>query len=70
MDLSSPANLLIASIYYILAGILAFFSIFGVYTLIRYGQSRATALGVSILYSFIFLSILSASYAKLTSILQ
>lgn len=70
MDLSSPANLLIAGIYFFLVAILGFFSFFGIYTLIRYGESRAVALSVSILYSFIFLSILSTSYVKLTDILR
>lgn len=69
MDFSSPANLLIAGIYYILAAILAFFSVFGIYTLIRYGKSTILALTVSIIYCFLFLIILSTSYKTLQRIL-
>ena len=44
MNLSSPQNLLIAALYYALVGLLTFFSIFGVYVLIRYGKSIPLAL--------------------------
>jgi hypothetical protein len=70
MNLSDPANLLIAGIYYIIAGILTLFSIFGVYVLIRYGKSTLLAFSVSVFYSFIFLAILGSSYATLQTILQ
>jgi hypothetical protein len=69
MDLSTPANLLIAGIYYVIVGIMAFFSIFGVYILIRYGKSSSMALTVSLIYSFFFLVILASSYRTLQSIL-
>ena len=69
MNLSSPANLLIAGIYYVLVGILSFFSVFGVYILIRYGKSTPLAFAVSLLYAFFFLQILSASYQTLQGLL-
>ena len=68
MNLSNPTNLLIAGIYYILAGLITFFSIFGVYILIRYGKSTPLALTIAILYGFIFLQILNQSYQTLQSV--
>jgi hypothetical protein len=70
MDFTNPANLLIAGLYYALVGILSFFAIFGIYVLIRYGHSRFTALGVSILFAVIYLGVLSNSYRILVSILS
>lgn len=70
MNLSEPLNLLIASIYYIIVGILSLFSIFGVYVLIRYGKSTLLSFSISVFYAFIFLSILGTSYQTLQSILQ
>lgn len=69
MDLSNPANLLIAGIYYLLVGVLSFFSIFAVYVLIRYGKSTLLTLLVSLLYTFFFLKILAESYSSLNAIL-
>lgn len=66
---SPIANLLIAGIYYVLVVLMAFFSAFGVYVLIRYGEKRVPALLVSLLYSFFFLSLLAQSYASLQNIL-
>ena len=68
MDLTNPGNLIIAAIYYILVGIMAFFSIFGVYVLIRYGKSRTLSVVVSIIYIIFFLQILEQSYRTLQSI--
>ncbi|MCL5009038.1 MAG: hypothetical protein M1400_01710 [Patescibacteria group bacterium] len=70
MNLSSPINLLIAGIYFLLVLVLSFFSVFGVYVLVRYAQSRMVALGVSLLYGFFYLTILSASYSNLQQILK
>jgi len=69
MDLSNPTNLLIASIYYVLTGLLAFFSLFAVYILIRYGKSVPLAFALAIVYSFFFLTILLQSYQTLHSLL-
>ena len=69
MNLSNPTNLLIASLYYVLAGILTFFSIFGVYILIRYGKSTPFALSVALMFSFIFLKILAETYQTLQTLL-
>jgi hypothetical protein len=70
MNLSDPANLLIAGIYFVAAGILTFFSIFGVYVLIRYGKSTLLSFTVSVFYTFVFISILGSSYQTLQTILQ
>ena len=68
MDLSNPASLLLAGIYYIITGLLIFFSIFSVYVLNRHGESKLTALAVSLLYSVFFLTILAQSFNTLQSI--
>lgn len=70
MDLSSPTNLLIAGVYFFIIVVISFFSIFGVYVLVRYAQSRMLAIGVSLLYGFFYLTILSASYGSLQQILK
>lgn len=65
---NSISNLLITGIYYVLVGIMTFFSIFGVYVLIRYGQNRSLALLVSFLFAGFFLSALWQSYHTLNLI--
>jgi len=69
MNLANPANLIIAGLYIALVGILGFFAIFGVYVLIRYGKSTPLAVTISLLFSFIFLQILTQSYITLQKIL-
>ncbi len=66
---SPIANLLIAGVYYAIVAILTFFSIFGVYVLIRYGEKRALSLLVALLYSFFFFSILAQSFISLQNII-
>ncbi len=70
MNLSNSTNLLIASIYYILVGLLALFSVFGVYILIRYGKSIPLAVTASVIYAFLFLTILAQSYQTLRGLLS
>ena len=70
MPFSNPVNLLIAGIYYALVGIIAFFSIFAVYVLLRYGRSRAFTFTVSVVYSLIFLAALQQSYTMLQTVLN
>jgi len=69
MPFSPIANLLISAIYYILAGGLVFFSAFGVYVLIHYGEKRGLSLLVALLFSFFFLTILAQSYGTLQTII-
>ena len=69
MNLSNPTNLLIAGLYLVLVGILAFFSVFGIFILMRYGKSTPFALGASLLYGFIFLQIINQSYQTLQVLL-
>jgi hypothetical protein len=69
MNLSNPTNLLIAGVYYVLVITLSFFSIFGVYTLVRYGKSTPLAFSIAIIYAFFFLKILAESYQTLSSLL-
>jgi hypothetical protein len=70
MNLSNPNNLLIAGVYYVLVAVLTFFSIFGVYILIRYGKSRPLALSIALVYGFFFLKILVESYGTLQVLLS
>jgi len=70
MNLSTPSNLIIAGVYYVLVGLLTFFSIFAVYILIRYGRSRPLALSIAVVYCFFFLKILGESHKILNSILS
>ena len=69
MDATNFANLLIAGIYYVLAGIISFLAIFSVYIFIRYGRSVVVTLTVNIVFIIIFLSILNSSYQTLHAIL-
>jgi hypothetical protein len=68
MESAPLSYYIIAGFYYALTGLLCFFSIFGVYVLIRHGQSKITALIVSLVYGFFFLTILSQSYGTLNLI--
>jgi hypothetical protein len=70
MNLSNPANLLIAGIYYVLVAGLSFFSLFGVYILVRYGRSTPLAVTIALVYSFFFLKILLESYQSLSFVLS
>lgn len=70
MDLSTPVNLLITGIYFIVTGLLSLFSVFAVYVLVRYGQSKTLSVIISLFYGFFYLTILSASYANLQQILK
>jgi hypothetical protein len=69
LNISNPTNLLIAGLYLVLVGILSFFSIFGVYILMRYGKSTPIAFAVSLFYAFVFLQILNSSYQTLQKLL-
>jgi hypothetical protein len=68
MSFSPIANLIISGIYYVLVGGMTFFSAFGVYVLLRYGQNRMLSLLVALMFSFFYLSMLAQSYATLQSI--
>ncbi len=70
MNLSNPINLIIASIYFVVVGIMVFFSIFCVYVLVRYGEKRSLSLVVTLLFCMFFLSILAQSYSTLQSIIS
>jgi len=70
MNPTSVNNLLIMGAYYVIVGLMAFFSLFGVYILIRYGRSTLFAAAVGILYAFFFLQILAESYATLHTLLS
>ena len=70
MTPSTPQNLLILGIYYVVVGIIGLFSLFGVYILIRYGKSKIFAFVLAILYAFFFLQILAGSYLTLHTLLS
>jgi 4-amino-4-deoxy-L-arabinose transferase-like glycosyltransferase len=67
---STPANLLITGIYYVIVGLMGFFSLFGVYILIRYGKSKIFAFVLAAVYAFFFLEILNGSYQTLHTLLS
>ena len=69
MNLSDPANLLIAGLYYVLVGVLSLFSVFGVYVLVRYGKTFLLSLAIAGVYAFIYLTILAQSYQTLRNLL-
>lgn len=65
MEETALSYYIITGFYYAITGLLCFFSIFGVYILVRHGQSRITSLIVSLVYGFFFLTILSQSFNTL-----
>jgi hypothetical protein len=70
MVLSTPGSVLVMCLYYVLVGILSFFSVFGVYVLIRYGKSIPFTLSIAIVYSFFFIKILAETYQTLHGLLS
>jgi len=66
---SDPTSLIVLWVYYLVAAVLSFFSVFGVYILIRYGKSPAFTLVVSLVYAALFLKILGDSYQTLHALL-
>jgi hypothetical protein len=63
-------NLLISGVYYVLIAVLSFFSIFGVYILIRYGKTTPLAITIAVVYSVFFLKVLMESYQTLQRIIS
>jgi hypothetical protein len=68
VDFSNPLNIILAVFYFAIILGLSFFSIFGIYILVRYAQSRVVALVVAGLYIFFYLTILAKSYSLFTGI--
>ncbi len=69
MNLTNFPNIIIGGVYYIIVGIMVFFSLFGVYILNRYGESKILALFVSAIYIVFFLTILTQSHNNLQNLL-
>ena len=69
MNLSSPTNLLIAGLYFVLVGLLTLFSLFGVYILIRYGRTAPLAVAIAVVYALFFIKILAETYSTLHGLL-
>lgn len=67
---STPANLLISGIYYVVVGLISFLSLFGVYILLRYGKSVIFSLALAILYAIFFLQILAETYTTLHTLIS
>ena len=61
-------QLILYGVYYLLVGAVGILSLFGVYILTAHGRSRVLSLAVSLVYVFIFLSLLGASQITLYSI--
>jgi fatty acid desaturase len=68
MDFASITKLIIATIYYIIVGALAFFSAFAVYILLRYGRNLPVTVLVSVVYVIFFMTALASSYSALRAI--
>jgi hypothetical protein len=68
MEFNQSITLLIAGLYYVVAGFFLFFSLFTVYVLLRYGRSRTISLVTATVYSVFFLSVLSLSLASLQAL--
>ena len=62
--------LLISGIYYVFVFFISLFSVFAVYLFIRYGRSIIIALAGSVIYSIIFLKLLSDSYQLLHTLIS
>lgn len=62
MNFSDPVTLVIASFYFLISGVLTFFSIIAVYVLIRYGRNTLLTLVISLIYIFFFVKLLADSY--------
>ncbi len=56
------------SVYYIIIGLLALASLFGVYILTAYGRSRSISLVVSLIYIVVFLILFATSQSTLHSL--
>jgi len=67
-DPKTILQLILYSAYYIAIGVLAIFSLFGVYLLAAHGRSRLLSLVVSLVYIIFFLSMLGVTEATLHSI--
>ena len=70
MSFNQSLILIIAGLYYIIAGIFLLFSLFTVYIFIRYGRSKTITLSTSIVYALFFISVLSVSLATLQSVMR
>lgn len=68
MNSVDPTILIVKAIYYIAVVGLSFFSIFAIYTLMRYGRNKVLGMSVCILYALFFLTILQQSYVALQSL--
>lgn len=70
MTFNQTLILIIAGLYYVIAGIFLLFSLFTVYIFLRYGRTRSITLTTSIIYALFFISILSVSLATLQSVIR
>jgi hypothetical protein len=71
MNAYQPTNLvstIIALIFYVIMAVFAIYSLSSIYTLIRFGRSKALATAVSILYLIIAGSLYVAAVANLEKI--
>jgi hypothetical protein len=61
-------NLIVQVVYYLVAVVLAFLGIFGIYVVMRFGQRRSISLAMSIVFAFIFLQLVFQSYLVLQTL--
>lgn len=60
--------LVLAGIFYVSTAVMGFFSFFGIYVLVKHGQSRSLALLISLLYASLFIASLEQSRGLLVSL--
>lgn len=58
----------LAGIFYVSSAVMGFFSFFGIYVLVKHGQSRGLALLVSLLYASVFIASLEQARGLLGSL--
>jgi hypothetical protein len=69
MDAQQIIRMIVTWTYYIIVGVIAVLSLFGVYLLAAHGRSRILSLIVSLVYIAMFLAMLGTSEATLHTLL-
>lgn len=69
MELTQIINIVIILAYFVVAGGLLFFAIFGVYALIKYGRTPSITVAVSTVFGIIFIGLMIYSVNSLQNIL-
>lgn len=70
MNFPPPLSLIISSVYYLITILMAVFSLFGIYLLIRYGRSLPLSITLAAVYSLFFLILFFQSHTTLINLLS